>query len=73
MFSAPPGSEGSNRLASAHPASNYAMDINVDSGVTNPIASAKEVIGELTNALWLLSEPDPTGGNLSEHAAVPGV
>jgi len=27
----------------------------------------------VANALRLLSEPDPTGGNLSEHAAVPGV
>jgi transketolase len=27
----------------------------------------------VANALRLLSEPDPTGGNLSEHAAVPGM
>jgi transketolase len=27
----------------------------------------------VANALRLLSEPDPSGGNLSEHAAVPGV
>jgi transketolase len=27
----------------------------------------------VANALRLLSESDPTGGNLSEHAAVPGM
>lgn len=43
----------SETLSSRYPSANYAFDINIDSGPTNPIASVKEMLQELFNALWV--------------------
>ena len=43
----------SQTISSRHPSANYAFDINVDSGPTNPIASVKEMLQELFNAVWV--------------------
>jgi len=43
----------SETLSSRYPSANYAFDINIDSGPTNPIASVKEMLQELFNAVWV--------------------
>lgn len=38
---------------SSYPISNYAFDINADTGIDNIIGNMQQALGELANALWL--------------------